>query len=53
MGMGILAGGIIAEHFGYGAAFWTVVAVNALGVLTFFATTRRFFLQRNLNPGVR
>ena len=53
MGLGILVGGVISEHFGYAAAFWTVVAVNAVGVLTYFAATRRFFLERNLNPNVR
>ena len=53
MGLGILLGGVIAEYFGYGAAFWTVVAVNATGVLTFFAATKTFFLNRNLNSTVR
>ena len=53
MGLGILLGGVIAEYFGYGAAFWTVVAVNATGVLTYFAATKTFFLHRNLNPTVR
>ncbi len=53
MGLGILVGGVIAEHVGYDAAFWTVAAVNAVGVLTFFAATRRFFLERNLNPTVK
>ena len=53
MGLGILAGGIISERVGYGAAFWTVVAINAIGVLTFFTSTRRFFLQRNLNANVK
>jgi predicted MFS family arabinose efflux permease len=53
MGLGILLGGVISEHLGYTAAFWTVAAVNAVGVLTFFTATRRFFLERNLNPTVR
>ena len=53
MGLGILLGGVLSEHFGYDAAFWFVVAVNAVGVLTYFASTRRFFLERNLNPSVR
>ena len=53
MGLGILVGGIIAEHLGYSAAFWTVVAVNAAGVALFFMATRRFFLERNLNQTVR
>jgi len=53
MGLGILVGGVISEHFGYVPAFWTVVVVNTAGVLTFFTATRRFFLQRNLNDEVR
>ena len=53
MGLGILLGGVIAEYFGYAASFWTVVAVNAAGVLTFFAATKAFFLRRNLNATVR
>ena len=53
MGLGILLGGVIAEFLGYGSAFWTVVIVNAAGVLTFFLATKAFFLQRNLNATVR
>ena len=53
MGLGILLGGVISELAGYTAAFWTVATVNALGTLTFFAATRRFFLARNLNSNVR
>ena len=53
MGLGILVGGVISELLGYGAAFWTVVLVNAAGVACFFLATRAFFLQRNLNPTVR
>ena len=53
MGLGILLGGIIAEHFGYNATFWTVALVNLSGVLMFFLTARAFFLERNLNPSVR
>jgi len=52
MGIGILLGGIIAEHIGYGAAFWTVVIVNAAGVATYFTSTRRFFLQRRLSTTI-
>lgn len=53
MGLGILVGGIISELIGYGAAFWTVVLVNASGVACFFLATKAFFLRRNLNPTVR
>jgi MFS family permease len=52
MGLGILAGGFIAEHLGYSSVFWTVAAVNAIGVLCFFLFTRDFFLKRNQNPTV-
>ena len=53
MGLGILVGGVVAELLSYSAAFWTVAAVNAVGVMLFFTATRRFFLQRNLNSTVR
>ena len=53
MGLGILVGGVISELLGYGAAFWTVVLVNAAGVACFFLVTKAFFLQRNLNPTVK
>ena len=52
MGLGILLGGVVAEHASYAAAFWMVAAVNALGVLTFFLSTRRFFKERNLDASV-
>lgn len=48
MGLGVLAGGAIAEHLGYAAAFWTVTAVNATGVLLYFLKTRLFFLSRRI-----
>ena len=53
MGLGILVGGVISEFLGYGAAFWTVVLVNASGVACFFLATKAFFLRRNLNETVR
>jgi predicted MFS family arabinose efflux permease len=48
MGLGILLGGIIAEHLGYAAAFWSVALVNAIGSALFFMATKSFFLQRKL-----
>ena len=53
MGLGILIGGIVAELISYGAAFWTVVLINASGVACYFLATKSFFLRRNLNPTVR
>lgn len=52
MGLGILVGGVVSEVFGYSAAFWTVVLVNASGVACFFLATKAFFLRRNLNESV-
>ena len=52
MGLGILVGGVVSEVFGYSAAFWTVVLVNASGVACFFLASKAFFLRRNLNESV-
>ena len=43
MGIGILIGGVIAELFGYSAAFWTVAGVNLTGVLLYFLRSQQFF----------
>lgn len=48
MGLGILAGGAIAEHLGYTTAFWTVAVMNAIGVLLYFFKTKQFFLSRRV-----
>lgn len=48
MGLGILAGGAIAEHYGYNAAFWTVAVANAIGVILYFLKTQSFFLRRRI-----
>ncbi|MBR0048310.1 MAG: MFS transporter [Prevotella sp.] len=53
MGLGILLGGVVAELLGYGATFWTVAAVNAIGVTMFFTATRQFFMARRLNTDIR
>ena len=47
-GIGILAGGIVAEALGYSSAFWMVAGVNATGVILFFIVTRTFFRRRTL-----
>ena len=53
IGLGILAGGIVAEHLGYAASFWTVALVNLIGTLLYFLRTKNFFLERNLNTTVK
>jgi predicted MFS family arabinose efflux permease len=53
IGLGILAGGVVAEHLGYAASFWTVALVNLIGTLLYFLRTKNFFLERNLNTTVK
>ena len=53
MGLGILLGGVIAEHLGYSFTFVVVALANAAGVATYFLYARDFFLKRNLMEGVR
>lgn len=48
MGIGILLGGVVSGSCGYTAAFWMNWAVNAVGVVLFFAATRKFFLKRRI-----
>lgn len=45
-GAGILLGGVIAEHFGYGQAFAAMAAMQLAGTLVFFLFTRGFFATR-------
>lgn len=44
LGLGILIGGIVAEHLGYNTTFWVTVGAHALGLLSFLAFTRRRFV---------
>lgn len=48
VGLGVLFGGIIAEHMGYAAAFLIAAAVNVLGVVYYFARVRRHFEKNKL-----
>jgi predicted MFS family arabinose efflux permease len=47
-GIGILAGGIVAQYLGYTAAFWMVAIINAIGTVLFFSATRQFFFRRRI-----
>lgn len=47
-GAGTLAGGALAEYFGFSAAFWWAAAVNAAGAALFFLYSRRHFLFHRL-----
>ena len=48
IGLGILVGGIVSEHIGYHAAFWTAWGVNLLGVSIFYLFARRHFQKNKL-----
>ena len=48
IGLGILVGGIVSEHIGYHAAFWTAWGVNLLGASIFYLFARRHFQQNKL-----
>ncbi len=48
VGLGIIIGGMAAEYFSYGTAFWTAWVGNALGVIIFFAYAREHFLRNKL-----
>ena len=48
IGLGILIGGIVAEHISYHATFWTAWGVNLLGVSIFYLFARKHFLQNKL-----
>lgn len=48
MGLGIVLGGLFAEHFDYYAAFWLASVVNAAGVLIYFLSARGYFIKNRL-----
>lgn len=48
IGLGVVLGGVVAEHLGYASAFWSGVVVNALGVATYFAFSRSHYLRHRL-----
>lgn len=47
-GLGILCGGIVAEHLGYTSAFWMVAMIHTIGLVFFLSLTRNFFNRRKL-----
>lgn len=45
IGLGVVFGGVIAEHLGYTAAFATVAVLHIIGVLLFVLCSRDFYLR--------
>ena len=48
VGLGVVFGGMIAETFGYGPAFWMGALVNAFGVLFYFLHVQQSFERHRL-----
>lgn len=48
MGLGILAGGVLAEYIDFSASFWSASISQIAGTLLLVFMTRRFFLERKL-----
>lgn len=48
VGIGILAGGFLAEKIDYSAAFWTVAGIHILGLALYFIFTKSYFLKHKL-----
>lgn len=48
VGLGVLFGGMIAEHFGFHAAFWVTFVANVIGVMFYFVKAKGYFLANRL-----
>ena len=48
IGVGILLGGVIAEHFGYDATFWTMASIHVVGLASFALLTRKRYNGLNV-----
>lgn len=48
VGLGVVLGGVVSQHLGYGPAFWMAWAVNLLGVGFFFLRVRPHYIQHKL-----
>lgn len=48
VGIGVVFGGIVAEHWGYGPAFWGAWIVNLIGVAVFFLFGKHHYIANKL-----
>jgi len=48
VGLGVLLGGMVSEHWGFHAAFWVMSLVNTMGVLFYFTAAKNHFLKYKL-----
>ena len=49
IGLGVVAGGVVAEHMGYAAAFWVALLVNLMGIIYYFASARSHYVAHRLH----
>jgi predicted MFS family arabinose efflux permease len=48
VGLGILLGGVLSEHWGYSAAFWVAWIVNLAGFLGYWMYVKGHFTRERL-----
>ena len=48
MGLGMLIGGYIVEHWGYHQAFWAMWIGNAIGLAVYFLYAKGYFMKKKL-----
>ncbi|MBO4871500.1 MAG: MFS transporter [Muribaculaceae bacterium] len=48
IGVGVVIGGVVAEHLGYASAFWIGVAVNVMGVAGYLLAGRGHYMRHRL-----
>lgn len=49
IGLGVLAGGLLSEHFSYTTSFWVVAVAQLVGTAVFFFYTKSFFVRGRLS----
>lgn len=48
VGIGVISGGFLIEHFGYHAAFWSAWLIEVLGVIFYFMHVRNSFQRHRV-----
>ena len=48
IGLGVIVGGVVSEHWGYVSAFWVAAALNVVGVGLFWSVVRGMYLRDRL-----
>lgn len=48
VGLGVLIGGVVAEHWGYHSAFWVMWVANLIGVALYILSAKGYYLRNKL-----